>query len=319
MSCSCTATKPKPKFMINFKKGWRLKALFRIENLLRDCGEASRAKRMGICGNTIRVKVHKTDKGNVLFQPSLRCKDRVCPVCNAYRASILARKVENFGLKMSNPHLLTVTASSSNRNDLSSAFEIYKSSIRAFKRNRSWFKKYVIGGIEHIEIVKKKDKGWHIHSHMLVDIRADRQVSNTMIQDGKMVVDPIKKSMEKVLAECGLGVISDIRPVTNGYGKEISKYALKIAVDTADNDLIEMIRVLKRRRMVSKFGSCYGTLNEDIEELTQDEETQYEDIGTVEDVVNGCFLDGVGIDRQLFVYVSESIRIGLIGFTFNTS
>jgi len=92
--CKCVVKKEKKTRVVTVKNSWRLRALFRIEGLIKEIGQKSRAKRMGICGNTIFVKVKKGDPSNVLYDPQLRCKDRVCPVCNSYRASILSRKVE---------------------------------------------------------------------------------------------------------------------------------------------------------------------------------------------------------------------------------
>ena len=117
-----------------------------LKNLIREVDQDARAKRMGICGNTIFVRAKKGDISSVLFEPQVRCKDRVCPVCNSYRASILSRKVEKLGQDMENPHLLTITANELNRDCLKTAFvKCTKKSMRAFKRKkeRSWFKKFV--------------------------------------------------------------------------------------------------------------------------------------------------------------------------------
>lgn len=297
-----------PKYWQKIVNGWRLRALFRIEKLIREIGDHVRAKRMGMCGNTIRVTVSREYRSKMLFRPQLRCKDRVCPVCNSYRASILARKVERLGMRMSNPHMLTVTASPLNRNDLRVCMEKYKSSIRAFKRNTTWFKKYVAGGIEHVEVVRQRDRGWHIHSHMLVDMKTDRMVGNLYSTATGMELDPVKRSMEEALRKAGLGTISDIRPVIEGYGSEISKYALKLGTDISDEDLKEFIVTLKGKRMISRFGNCYGI--KDLEELEEEEHEEYDDLGTIDDVVNKCFADE--IDADLVQYVTEAVRIGLI-------
>jgi len=79
----------------------------------------------------------------------------------------------------------------------------------------------------------------------LVDLNVARKVENMKQVGHSKVLDPIKKELEIALEKCGLGTISDIRPVTSGYGKEISKYALKIGVDIDDDDLKEMIIHLK--------------------------------------------------------------------------
>ena len=46
------------KNAVKIYNGWRRQALFRIEKLIREVGQDSRTKRMGMCGgNTIFVKV----------------------------------------------------------------------------------------------------------------------------------------------------------------------------------------------------------------------------------------------------------------------
>lgn len=296
---------------VNFKisNGPRLRTLFRNEKIIRELGQNNRAKRMGICGNTIQVQVHKNYNGMILFKPNLRCKDRICPICNSFRASTLSREVENLGKKMSNPHLLTITAASGSRNNLALCFKNYKECIRKLKRNKSWFKKYVTGGIEHIEVLKQKDKGWHIHSHMLVDLNLNRKVENMRYENGGMYLDPIKKHLQQVLVSVGLGKISDIRPVTEGYGREVSKYALKYGVDIKDNDLKKMIIALKGKRMVAKFGNCYG-IKQDSEELENEYNDDYVDLGTIPEIVKKGFTQG--FDQKYVQPSLEAVRRGLI-------
>jgi hypothetical protein len=298
---------------VKVKNGWRRQALFRIEKLIREVGQDSRAKRMGICGNTIFVKVNSSNSNDFLFEPQLRCKDRVCPICNSYKASILSKKVEEIGKKMTNPHLLTVTASNLFRDDLKKSFENYKIAMRNFKRNKTWFKKYIAGGVEHIEVAKNKKRDWHIHSHILVDLKVARKVENMQEVNHMKVLDPIKRELEIALEKCGLGTISDIRPVTTGYGKEISKYALKIGVDIDDEDLKEMIVHLKGKRMVSKFGNCYGV--KEVEELDSEEVQDYVSLGSLNEVIRDCF-NSEKINKKIFWIVMGMVKIGLIDLEF---
>lgn len=320
--CQCKEQKIELVGKMVVKKSWRLNTLFRIEKIIREIGQDSRAKRMGICGNTIHIMVKKDgDVSSVLFQPQLRCKDRLCPVCNAYRASILARKVEKIGENMSNPHMLTLTANIENRFDLATAFKNFKHSMKKLKNNKSWFKKYIKGGVEHIEVVHNKNTGWHIHAHMIVDLNYDRKVNNLYSVVSGYEVEPIKKELEIVLERVGLGTISDIRPVTEGYGKEISKYCTKFGFDIADVQLKEIVIGLKGKRMFSKFGSCYGVgeldegLEDTLEELSLEEKREYRNIGTINEVVEMAFKDGV-VKIELFHYVQEGIRIGLIELAY---
>ena len=307
--CKCAVENEKETRVVTVKNSWRLRALFRIEGLIKEIGQKSRAKRMGICGNTIFVKVKKGDPSNVLYEPQLRCKDRVCPVCNSYRASILSRKVEKLGKNMENPHLLTITANALNRDSLKTAVGCFKKSTSLLKKERSWWKRYIRGGVEHIEITYKEETGWHVHSHMLVDLAVDRKVENMQLTDNGYFLDPLKKDLEHVLLKVGLGQISDIRPVTEGYGKEISKYSMKFGLDIEEARLKEIIVDMKGKRMVSRFGNCYGL--KEMEELTPKEEEQYETLGTIKEVVDRCFKE-TGVDSELVRYALGAVRIGLI-------
>jgi hypothetical protein len=299
-----------PKMVV--RNSWRLRTLFRIEKLIREVGQDVRAKRIGICGNTIFVKAKKGDISSVLFEPQVRCKDRVCPVCNSYRASILSRKVEKLGKDMENPHLLTITANELNRDSLKTAVKCFKKSTSLLKKERSWWKKHIRGGVEHIEVTYNEKTGWHVHSHMLVDLAVDRKVENKRLTNNGVYLDPVKKELESVLLKVGLGQVSDIRPVTEGYGREISKYSMKFGLDINDERLKEIIVDMKGKRMVSRFGNCYGkSVDDDMEELTQEEEEQYETLGTIEEVVEKSF-NGPKINTDLVRYALEAVRIGLV-------
>ena len=69
--------------------------------------------------------------------------------------------------------------------------------------------------------------------------------------------------------------------------------------------------------MVSRFGNCYGlkdiddTDGYDMEELSPEEEEQYETLGTIKEVVDKCFKE-TGVDSELVGYVLGAVKIGLI-------
>ena len=51
--CKCAVKNEKKSSFVTVKNSWRLRALFRIEGLIKGVGQKSRGKRMGISGNTI--------------------------------------------------------------------------------------------------------------------------------------------------------------------------------------------------------------------------------------------------------------------------
>jgi len=229
----------------------------------------------------------------------------------------MSRKVEELGKQMLNPHLLTITANELNRKSLKTAVTCFKKSTRMLKKERSWWKKYIRGGIEHIEVTYHEDTGWHVHSHMLVDLAVDRKVENMELTEHGMFLDPIKRDIEHVLLKVGLGQISDIRPVTEGYGKEISKYSMKFGLDIDNERLKEIVTDMRGKRMVSRFGNCFGLKhNDDIEELSPEEEEQYVTLGTIKDVVERTFTSD-GVNQDLVMYALGAVKIGLIEIVNN--
>ena len=71
--CKCAVKKEEKSKVVTVKSSWRLKALYRIEKYIREVGQDARAKRMGICGDTIFVKVKKGAPSNVLYELQVRC------------------------------------------------------------------------------------------------------------------------------------------------------------------------------------------------------------------------------------------------------
>ena len=74
---------------------------------------------------------------------------------------------------------------------------------------------------------------------------------------------------------------------------------------------------MKGKRMVSKFGNCFGRKelddmdSEEMDELSLEEEEQYETLGTIKDVVYMSFKE-TGIDSELVGYALGAVKIGLI-------
>ncbi|MFQ5788347.1 MAG: hypothetical protein ACE5H1_10265, partial [Thermodesulfobacteriota bacterium] len=140
---------------------------------------------------------------------------------------------------------------------------------------------------------------------------------NMQLTENGYFLDPLKKELEQVLEKVGLGTISDIRLVTEGYGKEISKYSMKFGLDIDDDRLKEIIVNMKGKRMVSRFGNCYGrkdlddTEGENMVTLSPEEEKEYLTLGTIKEVVDKCFNEN-GIDSDLVGYALGAVRIGLI-------
>jgi len=75
--CECVVKIERKSILVSIKMSCRLRTFLRINKSIREVSKKSRAKRMGICGNAIFVKAKKGDISSVLFEPQVRCKDRV--------------------------------------------------------------------------------------------------------------------------------------------------------------------------------------------------------------------------------------------------
>jgi hypothetical protein len=84
---------------------------------------------------------------------------------------------------------------------------------------------------------------------------------------------------------------------------------MKFGLDIDEARLKEIIVDMKGKRMVSRFGNCYGL--KEMEELTPKEEEQYETLGTIKEVVDKCFKE-TGVDSELVGFALGAVKIGLI-------
>lgn len=286
--------------------GWRLKLSFKIEQILRELGNRygnisfiKRAHKMGICANTLRVKKEISTQRH--YVSGIRCHDRVCPVCNAFRAGKLARKVDSLMEKMSNPHFLTITYGQRVPSTfLEENLDFFSEKLKKLRRLK-WWKENISGGIFFNEVTYKKDAGWHLHSHMIVDLKTNKKIFNLQGGYFDTRVTDFKKQLENVCIKEGLGRISSINPCEKGTGRELAKYFYKVGLDfDRENDfaIMEMITAFKNRRVYGTFGTCRNIKNQDDDvddELDKELETEeaFEEIGTIDEVVIGWQSDKV--------------------------
>ena len=282
--------------------GWRLKLLWKVEATFRrlatitgDDSYLKRAHKIGMCGNTLKVRREK-DTGRY-YVSGIRCHDRVCPVCNAFRAGKLSRKVNELQSKMINSHLLTIT------DGVRVPYSFFEEGLTSFTtslkklRRSNWFKDNISGGIYFLEVTYKKGHGWHLHCHMLIDIVGDKPVFNLSGGFENLKVSDFKKGLEYSCKFVGLGAISDIRPCEPNSGAELSKYFYKLGLSLDKENqfaLLEMVQVFRGKRIYDTFGSCRGVnKQEDVAdtdtELDKELELEgaYDEIGSLDDVVLG--------------------------------
>ncbi len=92
---------------------------------------------------------------------------------------------------------------------------------------------------------------------------------------------------------------------------------MKFGLDIDDDRLKEIIVDMKGKKMVSKFGNCFGrkemddTDSEEMDELSPEDEEEYITLGTIKEVVYKSFKE-TGIDSELVGYALGAVKIGLI-------
>lgn len=276
-------------------QGWRLKLTFKIEAMLRELGKRNgdlalirRAGKMGICANTIRVKKEKETER--IYASGIRCHDRICPVCNAFRAGKLARKIEKlFDHTLKNPHFLTITYGLPVQIlNLKENLDLFYEKLKKIRRLK-WWKSEISGGVFFNEVTYKKGRGWHLHSHFIVDLKDTQKKAYNLEGEYSLIqVTEFKKQLELACEQEGLGKISDVRPCDSKASKELSKYFYKIGIDfDRENDFAiqELIQSFKNRRIFGTFGVCRGKQKDDDLDKELEEEKEFEDLGSVNDIV----------------------------------
>ena len=313
--------------------GWRLKLLWKVEATFRrlalitgDDSYLKRAHKIGICGNTLKVR-RERDTGRY-YVSGIRCHDRVCPVCNAFRAGKLSRKVNELQSRMSNSHLLTIT------NGVRIPYSFLEDGLSSFTtalkklRRSNWFKDNIRGGIYFLEVTYQKGQGWHLHCHMIVDV-VGKPVFNLSGSWENLKVSDFKKGLEDTCKFVGLGAISDIRPCEPNSGAELSKYFYKLGLSLDKENqfaLLEMVQVFRGKRIFDTFGSCRGVnKQEDVSdidtELDNELETEgaYDEIGSLDEIVCGWASSGLYGEIVYLLVKQGYIELECMDYYFSKS
>lgn len=225
------------------------------------------------------------------------CNHRLCPLCNAHRASHYRERVQALFGKIDNPQLLTLTVPNCKRLTRETISALRKR-LKAFLKDN---KALLMGGVYSIEITRNRaDRTWHPHIHVLVDVAGPAQrltfsdfmdrkwaleYSWFVLTQGKRtgkrrwemgdfaawmeVLDP--RSRGWVMNPYNVQRLAgnregdrrsvDLRPVSTDKkaAYEVMKYMTKVAYFVDDpRALSEFLKAVKGIRAIQTFGSCYG-------------------------------------------------------------
>lgn len=199
---------------------------------------AKRCEKLGMCGVSPRVYV---ERGRVPVVVPGRCRDRMCPCCQAYRARAVTGRVLEMLRDADAVRMVTLTVPAT-KASLSETVDRLWSSFRELRRRRSWTD-HVRGGCAVMEVTRgTRGDHWHVHIHALVEGRfwAQREVA----AEWSSVV--------------GSACIVDIRAVQHRVrtARYVAKYAAK-GVDVSrwtPEQIREYAADMHRRRLLTTFG-----------------------------------------------------------------
>lgn len=207
---------------------------------------------MAGCADTVRFYIDP-DQGKV--RPWLhRCRKRLCPLCGANRSAKAAHDIHLLAATMLDPRHLILTLKSTDE-DLGTQVDRLIGAFRKLRRTKLW-ETSVKGGIGVTEVTwNPRTAQWHPHLHILYD--------------GSFIVHKLLAA-EWAKATDGSYIVW-IRRVDNppAIAAELSKYIAKPAnlKSVPPGRLSEYNRAAYRRRMLTRFGTCYGIKLHDTDPL----------------------------------------------------
>lgn len=192
-------------------------------------------------------------KSGELIQSNARCKNRLCPRCNAIRSEKMAGNIAEHLNKLNSPRMLTLTLEHSETHLKEQVKHLYES-FKRLRRSKAYQAK-IKGGVAVCEIKwSASNEAWHPHLHVLIDGEYWRQAD-------------ISRAWEK--ASNGSKIV-DIRMIhdRSKAGRYVSKYVAKVGdIDGVPMERVpELAAALHGLRMVQTSGTLYGSTNNKKEE-----------------------------------------------------
>lgn len=238
----------------------------------------------------------------------LQCRDRFCSICASIRAGKFAHKVSSIFSEFRNPHFLTLTFGQ-RQSDLVAATKDLKRKFLNFRKlKKGWWKTYVVGGFSSFEATYVGGEGWHLHYHMIIDVRPGVRLVNTTGDEFRYVT-PEKKALESDLQKVGLGTISDIKPCNSTAVEELCKYIVKFTEFESKQAVLEAHR-LKGFRQIQSFGSFYGRIKDaDIEQKTH----EWRFVGKLRDVLRDAWSGLSPPGQDIIDLTARAMQLGIVG------
>lgn len=199
----------------------------------------------------------------------LRCRKRWCPVCAPAVARERLRRWKGAVSGLQWPLFMTLTVR--NSEDVECVRELRESWARF--RRRKLIRERVSGGVAAVEVTNV-GKGWHPHLHAVVDCRWLALYTREPNRGDSPEI--VRELCTSAAQELGTLWASQVRQETASVqvarvtGDQATVYALKYATKAAEllavqGEIAPMIRVLRKTRLVSGFGSLHPLPAVDVE------------------------------------------------------
>ena len=238
--------------------GWAVTRAAVIASMFRTRQSDSRIVAFLACGNASWIERAKDDPTRYRLREN-SCHDRLCQVCGGVRARKIADAIDTFS-EGRRCRFITLTLTGGPKDKLSDLVDRLMRSFRYLRAHPTW-EKSVDGGCAFLEIKRSsKSNRWHPHLHVLAEGRFLRQ-------------SELSDAWRSITKD---SYIVDIRDARSDQVRHyITKYAskpLNASFAHCPAHIDEAIDALKGRRLVTCFGTWYGTpiSNCEDEELADD-------------------------------------------------
>jgi hypothetical protein len=199
----------------------------------------------------------------VVHHSLTRCKNKWCPACQRYLATVRAERIRFAVAGMKWPLFVTLTQGN--------LITITEQDVRAIRRafgklrNRDFWKRKVRGGVAAFEVTNIGN-GWHLHLHAVIDcdwlsiLSSPPKRWNTA-QEKAWKVQVAKSELQEAWRQClkqGDDPIIHVKRVDSDIVSEVVKYTIKgdELLDMAD-EIAPLIDAMDGTRMMTTFGNCY--------------------------------------------------------------
>jgi len=224
---------------------WLQEKKDKIYSVLLNAGRNNEAEKVKDCCNTFIGFIAVCCGDTVAFP--CHCGHRLCPVCQGRRQRDLTDRLRFFLGKMQSPRHIVLTVK-----NVSHINKAYFNKLRGYLkklRHRKIFQE-CRGGVYRFETSHNaKSKTWHVHLHILADIR---YLPRSGLSKEWCAITGGSWSVESKL----LG--TDSQSLESAV-HEITKYFLKAGQFLEDSDLVnEYLDTVSHMRLYEAFGFCRG-------------------------------------------------------------